>query len=120
MATSSARRGAGRSSASAAHHRAMKGDGGFARGLSDILDVLAQALLTAIMIGLAGLVTTAVLGLIGSDISRHASFGIFSAMLILLAHSMMMFYLIGKGKAVKDALTEGGYPASDQRYREFV
>ena len=26
----------------------------------------------------------------------------------LLAHSMMMFYLIGKGKAVKDAMVEGG------------
>src|SRR5207249_1256810 len=28
-------------------------------------------------------------------------------MIILLAHSMMMFYLIGKGKAVKDAMAEG-------------
>ena len=28
-------------------------------------------------------------------------------MLLLLAHSMMMFYLIGKGKAVKDAMAEG-------------
>jgi hypothetical protein len=27
-------------------------------------------------------------------------------MVTLLAHSMMMFYLIGKGKAVKDAMTE--------------
>ncbi len=27
-------------------------------------------------------------------------------MVILLAHSMLMFYLIGKGKAVKDAMTE--------------
>jgi len=26
-------------------------------------------------------------------------------MVTLLAHSMMMFYLIGKGKAVKDAMT---------------
>ena len=37
---------------------------------------------------------------------RHISFGIFSTMVILLAHSMMMFYLIGKGKAVKDAMKE--------------
>lgn len=28
-------------------------------------------------------------------------------MVTLLAHSMMMFYLIGKGKAVKDAMAEG-------------
>jgi hypothetical protein len=98
----------------------MNGDGGPSRGLSDILDVLAQALLTAIGIGLIGLVTTAILGLASADVSRHVSFGIFSAMLILLAHSMMMFYLIGKGKAVKDALIEGGYPAQDPRYKAFV
>src|SRR3954467_11997400 len=29
-------------------------------------------------------------------------------MITLLAHSMMMFYLIGKGKAVKDAMAEHG------------
>ena len=46
------------------------------------------------------------LGLRGTDISRHITFGIFSTMVILLAHSMMMFYLIGKGKAVKDAMVE--------------
>ena len=58
------------------------------------------------LIGLAGLVTTTVLGLRGADISRHVSYGIFSTMITLLAHSMMMFYLIGKGKAVKDAMAE--------------
>ncbi len=68
---------------------------------------LAQALLTAVGLGLIGLVSAAVLALIGSDLSRHISFGIFSTMVTLLAHSMMMFYLIGKGKAVKDAMAEG-------------
>ena len=67
---------------------------------------MAQALLTAVLVGLGGIVTTAVLGLRGTDISRHISYGIFSTMITLLAHSMMMFYLIGKGKAVKDAMTE--------------
>jgi hypothetical protein len=67
---------------------------------------LAQALLTAVGIGLIGLVATAFLGLRGTDITRHISFGIFSTMVTLLAHSMMMFYLIGKGKAVKDAMVE--------------
>jgi hypothetical protein len=67
---------------------------------------VAQALLTAVFIGLAGLVTTTVLGLRGTDISRHVSYGIFSTLVILLAHSMMMFYLIGKGKAVKEAMAE--------------
>ena len=46
------------------------------------------------------------LGLRGTDVSRHISFGIFSTLIILLAHSMMMFYLIGKGKSVKDAMAE--------------
>ena len=67
---------------------------------------MAQALLTAVVIGLGGLVTTAVFGLLGTDVARHISFGIFSTMMTLLAHSMMMFYLIGKGKSVKDAMAE--------------
>jgi len=68
---------------------------------------VAQALLTGVGIGLLGLVTTAVFGLWGVDVSRHITFGLFSTMVILLAHSMLMFYLIGKGKAVKDAMAEG-------------
>src|ERR1700693_6121794 len=67
---------------------------------------MAQALLSAMGIGLVGLVATSIFGLRGTDVSRHISFGIFSTMLMLLAHSMMMFYLIGKGKAVKDAMAE--------------
>jgi len=57
-------------------------------------------------VGLAGLVTAAFYGLRGIDVWRHISIGFFSVLVILLAHSMMMFYLIGKGKAVKDALAE--------------
>ena len=67
---------------------------------------MAQALLTAVVLGLAGLIATAVFGFGGSDVARHISFGIFSTLLLLLAHSMMMFYFIGKGKAVKDAMKE--------------
>ena len=70
---------------------------------------MAQALLTAVGLGLAGLLVTAFLGLRDTsvaDLSRHISFGIFSTLVMLLAHSMMMFYLIGKGKAVKDAMAE--------------
>lgn len=70
---------------------------------------MAQALLTAVGIGLVGLIATTVFGLTatrGVDIARHVSFGIFSTMVTLLGHSMMMFYLIGKGKAVKDAMAE--------------
>ena len=67
---------------------------------------MTAALLSAILFGLVGLVAAAALGLWGTDISRHISFGFFSTMVLLLAHSMMMFYLIGKGKAVKDAMAE--------------
>jgi len=69
---------------------------------------LAQALVTSVLFGLVGLVVTAFLGLRGTDVARHISYGFFSAMVGLLAHSMMMFYLIGKGKAVKDAMAEHG------------
>lgn len=68
---------------------------------------MAQALLSAVGLGLFGLVATAVFGLRGTDVGRHISYGIFSTLITLLAHSMMMFYLIGKGKAVKDAMAEG-------------
>ena len=67
---------------------------------------MAQALLSAVGLGLVGMIAAVVLGLRGGDISRHISFGIFSTLIVLLAHSMMMFYLIGKGKAVKDAMAE--------------
>jgi hypothetical protein len=53
------------------------------------------------------MITAAVYGVMGIDIARHILFGIFSTMITLLAHSMMMFYFIGKGKAVKEAMAEG-------------
>jgi hypothetical protein len=85
---------------------------------------VAQALLTAVGIGLIGLVATALFGLRAvttADIWRHISFGIFSTLVTLLAHSMMMFYLIGKGKAVKDAMAEGGHGAAgDPDYQKYV
>ena len=68
------------------------------------------ARLTAVGLGLIGMVATAVFGLRASgdaDIWRHISLGFFSTMVMLLAHSMTMFYLIGKGKAVKEAMAEG-------------
>jgi hypothetical protein len=72
---------------------------------------MAQALLTAVGVGLLGLAVTVFFGLsagaAAEAIARHITFGIFSTMITLLAHSMMMFYLIGKGKAVKDAMAEG-------------
>src|SRR2546423_5541919 len=83
-----------------------------------ILRLVAQALLTAVFIGLAGLVTAVVFGLQATDVGRHISVGIFSTLITLLAHSMMMFYLIGKGKAVKDAMAEHG--VAGDYYRRFA
>jgi len=81
---------------------AMNGEG----IIGDVSAIMAQALITAVLLGLGGLVATAIVGLRGVDVSRHISFGIYSTLVTLLAHSMMMFYLIGKGKAVKDAMAE--------------
>jgi len=97
-----------------------------ARGFADRAagsTLMSAALLTAVSLGLLGLITTAVVGLRvanSADIWRHISFGIFSTMVILLAHSMMMFYLIGKGKAVKDALVESGHSQRDPPSREYI
>jgi hypothetical protein len=82
-----------------------------------------QALVTAVGIGFLGVVVTTIFGLTAVDaaaIARHVTFGIFSTMVTLLGHSMMMFYLIGKGKAVKDAMKEGGYDEAGDDFRRFV
>lgn len=68
---------------------------------------MAQALVTSVGLGLIGLIVTAIYGLTGVDVARHIGLGFFSSLVVLLAHSMMMFYFIGKGKAVKDAMAEG-------------
>ena len=67
---------------------------------------MASALVTGVFLGLTGLVATAYFGLLGTDVYRHISYGVFSTLVMLFAHSMMMFYLIGKGKSVKDAMAE--------------
>jgi len=79
---------------------------------------VAQALLTAVGLGLLGLIVTAIVGLSGTDVTRHITFGIFATMVTLLGHSMLMFYLIGKGKAVKDAMIE--YHVSGDFHRRFA
>jgi hypothetical protein len=41
---------------------------------------------------------------------RHATIGVFVTLMVLLSHCLTMFYLIGKGRAIKDAVIEGGLP----------
>ncbi len=66
------------------------------------------ALLTSACLSFAGLLVTVWYGVTGAALSRHVLFGIFSTLLTLLTHSMLLFYLIGKGKAVREAAQEGG------------
>lgn len=78
---------------------------------------MAAALVTAALLSFGGLIVSLVFGYTVSaaaDVLRHTTTGIFATMLTLLTHSMMMFYFIGKGKAVREAVTEGGLS------REFV
>jgi hypothetical protein len=78
---------------------------------------MAAALLTAAFLSVAGLAASLVLGLIANDTAgllRHTTASIFATMLTLLTHSMMMFYFIGKGKAIREAVTENNLS------REFV
>ena len=74
---------------------------------------MSAALITAILIGLGGLGYATALGFgaaDSADLIRHTTVGIFSTLVTLLAHSMTMFYLLGKGRAIREAATEGGLP----------
>ena len=70
---------------------------------------MAAALLTLTALSVAGLVASLLVafGVISLGDS-HVGIAVFATMLNLLAHSFMMFYLIGKGKAVREAVAEGG------------
>src|SRR5215212_9630932 len=71
---------------------------------------MAAALLTAIVASVGGIAFAIYLGLTAGSrdtLSLHISIGIFSTMICLFAHSMMMFYFLGKGKAVREAAAEG-------------
>jgi hypothetical protein len=79
---------------------------------------MAAALLTAVLASVVGISAATYLGLTSSTISilsQHISIGIFSTMISLLAHSMMMFYFLGKGKAVREAAAEGGLSREYER-----
>jgi hypothetical protein len=71
---------------------------------------MSSALITASILSLVGLVFSFALGYTAvsdDEVFRHATLGFFFVLITLLAHSMTMFYLIGKGRAIKDAVTEG-------------
>jgi hypothetical protein len=72
---------------------------------------VAAALITALTISIAALFGTLIrgYGATSADALRaHATLGIFTSLILLLSHSMAMFYLIGKGKAIREAVDGGG------------
>jgi hypothetical protein len=75
---------------------------------------MAAALLTALVVSIGLLATGLVLGhtaVTAEDVLRHTTLSIFATLLVLLTYSLVMFYLIGKGKAIREAAAEGGLPA---------
>jgi hypothetical protein len=72
---------------------------------------MSAALITASILSLVGLLVSFALGYmvaVPDDVLAHASLAIFATLITLLGHSMTMFYLIGKVKAIKDAVMDGG------------
>lgn len=79
---------------------------------------MAAALLTAIFASLTGIAASMYLGYQTAStaaLAQHISIGIFSTMITLLAHSMMMFYFLGKARAVREAAAEGGLSKDFER-----
>jgi hypothetical protein len=79
---------------------------------------LAAALLTGIVASVAGIAAAIYLGLTARStavLAQHISIGIFTTMMTLLAHSMMIFYFLGKTKAVREAAAEGGLSTEYER-----
>jgi hypothetical protein len=68
---------------------------------------MAAALLTLTALSILGVGASFVLAF-EQGTTSHVGIGVFATMLNLLAHSFMMFYLIGKGKAVREAMEEAG------------
>jgi hypothetical protein len=73
--------------------------------------MMGRALLIVGAMATLGLVAAAVLGYmlpgpVGPDMSRHVLVSLASCLLLLFSHCWIMFYLIGTGKAIKDAVNE--------------
>jgi MFS family permease len=73
--------------------------------------MMGRALLIVGAAATIGLAATAVLGymltgLVGPEMSRHVLIALASCLLLLFSHCWIMFYLIGTGKAIKEAVNE--------------
>lgn len=68
-----------------------------------------RALLTVGWMATAGFVATGVIGYrvtVNEYFDAHLLLGLASALLLLFSHSWIMFYLIGTGKVIKEAVAE--------------
>ena len=76
--------------------------------------MMGRALLTVGAMATLGLVVTGVLGYLVADVGSaglHVLIALATCLLLLFSHCWIMFYLIGTGKAVKEAVAEAGLSA---------
>ena len=75
--------------------------------------MMGRALLIVGVMATLGLIASAVMGYgldgpVGTEMSRHVLVSLASSLLLLFSHCWIMFYLIGTGKAIKEAVAEHG------------
>jgi 4-hydroxybenzoate polyprenyltransferase len=75
--------------------------------------MMGRALLIVGLMATLGLIASAILGYglhgpLGPEMQRHVLVALASCLLLLFSHCWIMFYLIGTGKAIKDAVKEHG------------
>ena len=87
--------------------------------------MMGRALLIVGVMATLGLIAAAVLGYglhgpLGPEMQRHVLVALASCLLLLFSHCWIMFYLIGTGKAIKDAVREHGLdPAFAEETKRF-
>jgi MFS family permease len=79
--------------------------------------MMGRALLIVGAMATLGFIASAVLGYTlaaptDADMPLHVLVGLASCLLLLFSHCWIMFYLIGTGKAIKEAVNENGLEAS--------
>ena len=76
--------------------------------------MMGRALLTVGAMATLGLIATGVLGYMVADVGSaglHLLIALATCVLLLFSHCWIMFYLIGTGKAVKQAVADAGLSA---------
>jgi 4-hydroxybenzoate polyprenyltransferase len=79
--------------------------------------MMGRALLIVGVMATLGLIAAALFGYglhgpVGPEMRRHVLVSLASCLLLLFSHCWIMFYLIGTGKAIKDAVKEHGLEQS--------